>query len=135
MRFALLTIGDGLVAQLPSLLLSTSAAIIVTGYRPEDLGSQVATQLLNNPRALMITAGDPGHARLIPGMPNLVFLLLGGGRWTCLHGRQAPANSLPRSGDRAAAPVAVPETGSDVRELTWQDAAGRRDRSRGRLSP
>ncbi|MGB5200096.1 MAG: FHIPEP family type III secretion protein, partial [Sedimenticolaceae bacterium] len=80
MRFyALLTIGDGLVAQLPSLLLSTSAAIIVTRVsRAEDLGSQVSTQLLHNPRALAITAAILLMLGMIPGMPNLVFLLLGG---------------------------------------------------------
>ncbi|MCB1802314.1 MAG: flagellar biosynthesis protein FlhA [Gammaproteobacteria bacterium] len=123
MRFyALLTIGDGLVAQLPSLLLSTSAAIIVTRVSTsEDLGSQVATQLLNNPRALMITAGILVMLGLIPGMPNLVFLLLGGAvgglAYMVAKRQQQPAASDAES----ATPVAVPETGSDVRELTWQD--------------
>ena len=78
-NYALLTIGDGLVAQLPSLLLSTSAAIIVTRVsKAEDLGSQVATQLLDNPRALAITAAILVLLGVIPGMPHLVFLLLGG---------------------------------------------------------
>jgi len=78
-NYVLLTIGDGLVAQIPSLLLSTAAAIIVTRVSSsEDMGNQVANQLLENPRALAIAAGIIGVLGLIPGMPNLVFLLLGG---------------------------------------------------------
>ena len=68
MRFyALLTIGDGLVAQLPSLLLSTSAAILVTGVSSaEDLAARVNSQLLNNLRALAITARSCCLLGMIP---------------------------------------------------------------------
>ena len=123
MRFyALLTIGDGLVAQLPSLLLSTSAAIIVTRVSSaEDLGSQVATQLLDNPRALAITAAILLLLGLIPGMPNLVFLLLGGGVAGLAHMIAKRKRQPAKVDDEPAVPVAVPEGGSDVRELTWQD--------------
>jgi len=123
MRFyALLTIGDGLVAQLPSLLLSTSAAIIVTRVsKAEDLGSQVATQLLDNPRALAITAVILLMLGLIPGMPNLVFLLLGGAvgglAYIVASRKSRGAHPEPES----SAPVAAPEAASEVRELTWQD--------------
>ena len=120
-NYALLTIGDGLVAQLPSLLLSTSAAIIVTRVSgAEDLGSQVSTQLLHNPRALAITAAILVMLGLIPGMPNLVFLLLGGavgGMAYSVAKRGREAHAQPAS----AAPVATAEEGSEVRELTWQD--------------
>ena len=122
MRFyALLTIGDGLVAQLPSLLLSTSAAIIVTRVsRAEDLGSQVSTQLLHNPRALAITAAILLVLGMIPGMPNLVFLLLGGavGGAAYLIARR---QSEPAAADESALPQATPEEVGEVRELTWQD--------------
>ncbi len=122
MRFyALLTIGDGLVAQLPSLLLSTSAAIIVTRVsRAEDLGSQVSTQLLHNPRALAITAAILLVLGMIPGMPNLVFLLLGGavGGTAYLIARR---QSEPAAADESALPQATPEDVGEVRELTWQD--------------
>ncbi|MCB1789462.1 MAG: flagellar biosynthesis protein FlhA [Gammaproteobacteria bacterium] len=123
MRFyALLTIGDGLVAQLPSLLLSTSAAIIVTRVsRAEDLGSQVATQLLDNPRALVITAAILLMLGLIPGMPNLVFLLLGGGVAGLAHMVAKRKREPAKAEIETAAPVAIPEGGSEVRELTWQD--------------
>ncbi|MCB1784832.1 MAG: flagellar biosynthesis protein FlhA [Chromatiaceae bacterium] len=122
-NYALLTIGDGLVAQLPSLLLSTSAAIIVTRVSSaEDLGSQVSTQLLNNPRALAITAILLVMLGMIPGMPNLVFLLLGGAvgglAYTVVKRNQQPESGQPE----AAAPVvATSEVGSELRELTWQD--------------
>ena len=121
--YALLTIGDGLVAQLPSLLLSTSAAIIVTRVSTaEDLGHQVSTQLLDNPRALAITAAILVMLGVIPGMPNLVFLLLGsavGGLAYMIAQRkkQTPGDTEPE----VAAPVAMPEGSSETRELTWQD--------------
>ncbi|MGB5252969.1 MAG: flagellar biosynthesis protein FlhA [Sedimenticolaceae bacterium] len=122
MRFyALLTIGDGLVAQLPSLLLSTSAAIIVTRVsRAEDLGSQVSTQLLHNPRALAITAAILLMLGMIPGMPNLVFLLLGGtvGGMAYLIARR---ESAPAAAAESALQQATPEDAGEVRELTWQD--------------
>ncbi len=77
-NYTLLTIGDGLVAQLPSLVLSTAAAIAVTrASAANDMGSQVVMQLLNNPRPIAITAAIVGSLGLIPGMPNLVFLTLG----------------------------------------------------------
>jgi flagellar biosynthesis protein FlhA len=121
-HYALLTIGDGLVAQLPSLLLSTSAAIIVTRVSSaEDLGSQVSTQLLNNPRALVITAAILLLLGLIPGMPNLVFLLLGsavGGLAYMIAKRQQQAG--PAAAEPVAA-VAAPEMAGEVQELTWQD--------------
>ena len=76
-NYVLLTIGDGLVAQIPSLLLSTATAIIVTRVsNSQDMGQQVIVQLLDNPKALMITGSIIGLLGLIPGMPNLVFLSL-----------------------------------------------------------
>ncbi len=84
--YALLTIGDGLVAQIPSLLLSTSAAIIVTRVSAaQDMGGQVVAQLLDNPKALGIASMILGMMGIIPGMPNFAFLSLaflsGAGAW------------------------------------------------------
>ena len=77
-NYTLLTIGDGLVAQIPSLILSTAAAIAVTrASAAKDMGEQVIGQLLNKPRPIAITAGILGSLGLIPGMPNVVFLTLG----------------------------------------------------------
>src|ERR1022692_3763186 len=73
--YALLTIGDGLVAQIPALLLSVAVAILVTRVsRPHDMSQQVMAQVLSQPRALAVTAGILTLLGVIPGMPNLVFL-------------------------------------------------------------
>ena len=122
MRFyALLTIGDGLVAQLPSLLLSTSAAILVTRVSSaEDLGSQVSSQLLNNPRALAITALILLLLGMIPGMPNLVFLLLGAAVGGLAY-MIARRSQVEKAETPDVQPTSRPEESSEVRELTWQD--------------
>ncbi|HCW91965.1 MAG TPA: flagellar biosynthesis protein FlhA [Marinobacter sp.] len=77
-NYALLTIGDGLVAQIPSLLLSTSAAIMVTRVTSsQDMGGQILEQMFSAPRALGIAAGILILLGLIPGMPHVAFLGLG----------------------------------------------------------
>jgi flagellar biosynthesis protein FlhA len=74
-NYVLLTIGDGLVAQLPSMLLSTATAIIVTRISGEqDMSAEVSRQLTSNPRVLYVAAGIIGVMGAVPGMPNLVFL-------------------------------------------------------------
>ncbi len=78
-NYTLLTIGDGLVAQIPSLLLSMATAIIVTRVSSaEDMGDQISIQLFKDPKALTITAILISALGIVPGMPNLVFLFLGG---------------------------------------------------------
>ena len=74
-NYVLLTIGDGLVAQIPSMLLSTATAIIVTRVSGEqDMSAEVSRQLTDNPRVLYVAAGIVGIMGIVPGMPNLVFL-------------------------------------------------------------
>ncbi len=76
-NYTLLTIGDGLVAQIPSLLLSTAVAIIVTRVsRSEDMSKQVFLQLFSDPRTLAVTSGVMAVLGLIPGMPNFAFISL-----------------------------------------------------------
>jgi len=76
--YALLTIGDGLVAQVPGLLLSTAVAVLVTRMsRSTDMAKQVAGQLFAEPRVLAVTAAVLGMVGMVPGMPNLVFLFFG----------------------------------------------------------
>lgn len=84
--FTLLTIGDGLVAQIPALLLATAAAIIVTRINDEaDMSDQVQQQLLASPKAIATAAVVMAVLGLIPGMPALAFLsfamVLGGVAW------------------------------------------------------
>lgn len=119
-NYTLLTIGDGLVAQIPSLLLSTSAAIIVTRVSSaENMGDQVANQLLDNPRALAIAAAIIGVLGLIPGMPNLVFLLLGaalgGAAYMMAKRKRQPVAEEP------SAPVEATPASTEMRELSWED--------------
>ena len=119
-NYVLLTIGDGLVAQIPSLLLSTAAAIIVTRVSgSEDMGGQVSRELLDNPRALAIAAGIIGALGLIPGMPNLVFLLLGGalaGAAWMIHQRQQRPETVNEE-----LPVPAEAESGESRELSWDD--------------
>ena len=121
-RYVLLTIGDGLVAQIPSLLLSTASALVVTkvGATSQNIGQQVSQQLFENPKSLMITGGVIGALGLIPGMPNLVFLMLsaalGGSAWMIDKKRkQLALDELANvKKPEAAAPV-------ENRDLSWED--------------
>jgi len=75
--YVLLTIGDGLVAQIPSLLLSLSTAIIVTRVTTSESMTDQAKTQLNNPMAMFVAAGILMLLGLVPGMPHMVFLTLG----------------------------------------------------------
>lgn len=76
-NYTLLAIGDGLVAQIPSLIISVAAGVVVSRVaNNEDIGGQLITQLFNNPTVIYITAGIIGGIGLIPGMPHFAFLLL-----------------------------------------------------------
>ncbi|MDE2306310.1 MAG: flagellar biosynthesis protein FlhA [Gammaproteobacteria bacterium] len=118
--YALLTIGDGLVAQIPSLLLSVAVAILVTRVsRPHDMGQQITSQVLGQPRALAVTAGILTLLGVIPGMPNLVFLAMasicGGGAYWMAKRRAAEKAAA------AAAPAQAAQAPADQRELSWDD--------------
>ncbi|WP_133649619.1 flagellar biosynthesis protein FlhA [Paraburkholderia flava] len=79
-NYTLLTIGDGLVAQIPSLVISTAAGVIVSRVATnEDIGTQLTGQLFTNPRVLTITGCILVLMGLIPGMPHFAFVLLGAG--------------------------------------------------------
>ena len=117
--YTLLTIGDGLVAQVPALLLSTSVAVLVTRMsRQADMSKQVAGQLFNQPRVLAVTAGVLGLVGLIPGMPNFAFLLLaaacGGVAWLIARRAKAAAEAPEPEATEPAAPA----------ELSWEDVGG-----------
>jgi flagellar biosynthesis protein FlhA len=118
--YALLTIGDGLVAQIPALLLAVAVAILVTRVsRAHDMGKQIMAQVLGQPRALGVTAGILALLGIIPGMPNVVFLAMAAG---C--GVGAFFLSKQRAAEKAAAavaPVVAPATPLEQRELSWDD--------------
>lgn len=75
--YTLLTIGDGLVAQIPALIILIAAGMVVTRVGDtQDLSQQFLGQLFNNPRVIALSAAIIGMLGTIPGMPNFVFLLL-----------------------------------------------------------
>src|SRR5579862_1709798 len=119
--YTLLTIGDGLVAQIPALLLSTGVAIIVTRMsRAQDMGSEMTKQLFREPRSLGVAGTLLGVMGLIPGMPNLAFLAFGAacgfGAWY-MSKRARRAAEAPKV--EAAAPA--PPVNPDQKELSWED--------------
>ena len=118
--YALLTIGDGLVAQIPSLLLATSVAVIVTRMsRSEDMSSQMLSQLLGDRRVLRVVAGLLVILGIVPGMPNMAFLLMAaacaGGAWLMDKKTDTPAEA-----PEPLAPVDPVETEA-LRDLSWDD--------------
>ncbi len=119
--YVLLTIGDGLVAQIPSLLLSSASAIVVTRVKggTEDIGQQVSAQLFENSKALYITAGVMGTLGVIPGMPNMVFILLAGamaGSAYMIDKRQKVLAIIETKRE-----LDVRQTLPEVKELGWDD--------------
>ncbi len=121
-NYTLLAIGDGLVAQIPSLIISTAAGIVVSRVASEqDIGTQLVGQLFAKPQVLYITAGIIGGMGLIPGMPNFVFLLLAavlGGSAYLLSKR---AQEVARVGSLESAAAALPAPAPEQEEASWQD--------------
>lgn len=115
--YILLAVGDALVAQIPALLISVSAAMVVSRVgKDEDVGSQIRTQVFKSAKSLGLVAGIVGMLGLIPGMPNLVFLVIAGGiGWGAyrLNRREKAAEAaktMTREEKREANP-----------EATWDD--------------
>lgn len=119
-NYTLLTIGDGLVGQIPALIISTAAGLVVSRVSTdEDLGQQVVSQLFNRPQVLWLTAGILGLLGLVPGMPNFVFLLLSaliGGMAYYMSRRPVPAESKP-SEPQVVAPEAQDASWEDVTQV------------------
>ena len=119
-NYVLLTIGDGLVAQIPSLLLSSATAIIVTRVSAsQDMGRQVFQQMFETPKAMYVAAGVVGSLGLVPGMPNMVFLSLAG-----LMASSAYLSAQRRAAEEAdLEPVVAsgPPSSPELRDLSWDD--------------
>jgi flagellar biosynthesis protein FlhA len=118
--YTLLAIGDGLVAQIPALVISTAAGVIVSRVTTdEDVGGQLTGQLFANPQVLFLTAGVIGLMGLIPGMPNLAFLIIAGGLvWL---GRRIMRRAA--AGGTAAAEAPPPPAPAESQEASWDDVA------------
>ena len=119
--YTLLTIGDGLVAQIPSLVISTAAGVMVSRVNTnEDVGQQMIGQLFKSSQVLWLAAGVMGLLGLVPGMPNMVFilftLLLGGLGWWASQ-REKEVSSEAKE-EAAPAPAAAVQ---EVSEASWDD--------------
>ncbi|HEY9200878.1 MAG TPA: flagellar biosynthesis protein FlhA [Gammaproteobacteria bacterium] len=121
-NYTLLTIGDGLVAQIPSLLLSSATAIIITrDSRQHDIGEQIKKQMFTNTKVLWVTAGIVGLMGAIPGMPNMAFLsiaalLAGTAKWLDMQQEQVlvEERNITEEKQRPREPAAP-------KELSWDD--------------
>lgn len=117
--YVLLTIGDGLVAQIPSLLLSLATAIIVTRVTTSESMSDQAKTQLNNPMAFFVAAGILILLGLVPGMPHVMFLSLGVG---CAVLGYVLGQDAQQSERTVAMEAAATETASaNKEELGWDD--------------
>ncbi len=119
-NYTLLAIGDGLVAQIPSLIISVAAGVIVSRVASEqDISSQLVSQLFARPEVMMITGAIIGAMGVIPGMPHIAFLLLGGALCGSAYviKKRAQQVLLPEPVSDVPQAAAQPE----MEEATWND--------------
>jgi flagellar biosynthesis protein FlhA len=109
-NYTMLTIGDGLIAQIPALIISTAAGIVVTrsANNEKDMGNEMAGQLLINPRSLAMSGVVIGLLALVPGLPTIPFLvmaiLLGGTSWVVdRYKEESQKEALKKEEDAASA--------------------------------
>lgn len=118
--YTLLAIGDGLVAQIPALVISTAAGVIVSRVSTdEDVGRQLTGQLFSNPQVMLLTGGIIGLMGLIPGMPSLAFLAIAGGLFWIAHKKlqRAPQEAAQKAEAERTAAAPAPEQA----EASWDD--------------
>jgi flagellar biosynthesis protein FlhA len=120
-NYTLLTIGDGLVAQIPALIISIAAGLVVSRVGDDqDIGQQFAGQLFSDPRVMVLTAAILGALGLIPGMPNLVFLVLAAALGGFAYYR-LQKQAMPLAPVVQAEPAVV--TPTESLEASWADVA------------
>lgn len=121
-NYTLLTIGDGLVAQIPALVISTAAGMVVSRVASEDnIGQQLAKQLISSPQILILTAAIIGMLGMIPGMPHFAFLLLAGALgWFAFYLLQRTKLEEEQAAIEEN-PVIAPS--SETPEASWEDVA------------
>jgi flagellar biosynthesis protein FlhA len=120
--YTLLTVGDGLVAQIPALVISTAAGMVVSRVASEDnIGQQLAKQLISSPQVLILTAAIIGMLGLIPGMPHFAFLLLAGVMGWFASILLTRTKQEEEKAAAAENPVVVPS--NEAPEASWEDVA------------
>lgn len=119
--YTMLAIGDGLVAQIPALVISIAAGLVVARVgQGEDLGTQVGNQLTKSPQAIAISAGILAMMGMIPGMPNFAFLSLAGALGYMSYrmaAKQEAAKTAPKPEEEEKIKAAT----ADTQEATWDD--------------
>ena len=122
--FVLLTIGDGLVAQIPGLILSTAAGIMVTREnREEDMGGQFIADLFSKPKTMGVTSGIMAIIGLVPGMPHFAFLTFSAitGVLAWRMKQKNTSTELEVVHEQQALQAQTEESESDLKELSWDD--------------
>ncbi|MFZ6773696.1 flagellar biosynthesis protein FlhA [Undibacterium sp. SXout7W] len=119
-NYTLLAIGDGLVAQIPSLIISTAAGVVVSRVASDqDIGGQLIGQLFAKPQVLIISGAIIGGMGIIPGMPHMAFILLSsllcGGGYLLTKRNQEAATASEAKPETQAAPA------PEMEEVGWQD--------------
>lgn len=126
-NYTLLTIGDGLVAQIPALVISTAAGVIVSRVSNEqDVGQQLTGQLFSDPRVLYLTGGIIGLLGIIPGMPHFAFLLLAGALvWMGVYiGKRKQAATEVKAKEERTPVIANENTEASWDDVTLVDPLG-----------
>lgn len=117
-NYTLLAIGDGLVAQIPSLIISVSAGVVVSRVaNDDDIGGQIMAQLFSKPKAIYVTAGIIASMGAIPGMPNFSFLMLAAVLAGIAYFVAEKQNQETEKPEIEPAPVAQEES----EEASWND--------------
>ncbi|MBI5717819.1 MAG: flagellar biosynthesis protein FlhA [Burkholderiales bacterium] len=124
--YVVLAVGDALVAQIPGLLISVAAAMVVSRVgKEEDIGTQIRGQVFDSPRSLALTAAIIGGLGVVPGMPHVVFVVIALGlaalAWQ-LHQTKRRAAAAPERTEVVASREANPEASWD--DLTPVDTLG-----------
>jgi flagellar biosynthesis protein FlhA len=117
-NYTMLAIGDGLVAQIPSLVISVAAGVVVSRVaNNEDIGGQIVTQLFSNAKVVYVTAGIIGGMGAIPGMPHFAFLLLA----ALLAGAAYIIDDQRKAAETKPVEEEIVEEIPSIEEATWDD--------------
>ncbi|MDO9103245.1 MAG: flagellar biosynthesis protein FlhA [Candidatus Nitrotoga sp.] len=119
-NYTLLAIGDGLVAQIPALVISTAAGMMVSRVSTEEnISQQIVGQLFSQPQVLVLTAGIIGMLGLIPNMPHFSFLLLAG----ALGGLAYFIMQRSKAVEQKPEPANIVAPPSEANEASWEDVS------------
>ncbi len=120
--YTILTIGDGLVAQIPALIISVAAGLVVSRVGDEgDVGGLVLNQVFSNPQVMFLTGGIIGVLGLIPGMPNFVFILISGALFSLAWYKRQQRMLVEQQGAAAEEVAAPVQQAAEAVEASWND--------------